>query len=325
MRYPTPLRYPGGKQKLGDLFSRVLSLNRLTGATYVEAFAGGAGVALYLLRNQIVDSIHLNDLDRSIYAFWFAVTQHNSKLCTMIDRTPITVEEWDRQKQVQREKNTAPLLDLGFSTLFLNRANRSGILRAGMIGGRRQAGRWKVDARFNKTSLVERVSTLRAFSASITTTCVDALSLLSATDWPPKVFFYLDPPYFTKSRDLYLNRYEARDHSALAEVVAGRLLRPWIVTYDDAAQLRKLYRGFRRRPYSLTYTADSRHQGREVMILSRGLRMPDLPIVATSRRRCPQPPPPLPAATVAAEVQDEFAASVECDHQGVFCPQSSTL
>jgi hypothetical protein len=89
-----------------------------------------------------VESIALNDLDRAIYAFWYAATKRNLALRTLVARTPVTVQEWDRQKAVQREKKSAPLLELGFSTLFLNRTNRSGILRAGMVGGRAQKGKW---------------------------------------------------------------------------------------------------------------------------------------------------------------------------------------
>src|SRR5690606_17713457 len=127
----------------------------LIGARYLEPFAGGAGVGLFLLQSGLVESVVLNDLDRSIYAFWYAVTRRNGALRKLVARTPITVREWDRQKAVQREKSSAPLLELGFSTLYLNRTNRSGILRAGMIGGREQAGNWGLDARFNKTVVIE--------------------------------------------------------------------------------------------------------------------------------------------------------------------------
>jgi DNA adenine methylase len=188
------LRYPGGKQRLGKFFSRVLALNRLVGGAYVEVFAGGAGVALYLLRNQLVDSIHLNDIDRSVYAFWYAVTKHNAKLCKMIAKTPVTIYEWDRQKQIQRAKSTAPLLELGFSTLFLNRTNRSGILRAGIIGGRCQSGQWKLDARFNKETIKERISSVRPLTQRIHITCMDALAFLSSEKWQQKTLIYLAKP-----------------------------------------------------------------------------------------------------------------------------------
>lgn len=275
-RYPTPLRYPGGKQRLGPFFSQVLSVNHLVGGHYVELFAGGAGVALYLLHNQLVTSAHLNDIDRSVYAFWYAVTHRNERLCNLVRNTRVCVSEWDRQKDIQRHKKDAPLLELGFSTLFLNRTNRSGIMRAGMIGGRRQKGRYRLDARFNKESIIKRIQTINCFRKQITLSCMDARDFLEEgiLDFPKRSLFYLDPPYIRKSRDLYLNHYKEADHSLLAKTVRSRLDRPWVMTYDDCSAVRRLYRGFAQRTYHLGYSADKVREGCEVMILANNVCMP---------------------------------------------------
>ena len=278
-RYLTPLRYPGGKQRLGWFFAEVLALNKLISVRYVEPFAGGAGAALYLLRRGLVNSIHLNDLDRSVFAFWYAATQCNPSLCQLLERTPITVDEWDRQKEVQRHKSTAPLLELGFSTLFLNRTNRSGILRAGMIGGRAQSGRWKLDARFDKSRILSRLQELRKLARHISVDCMDAIEFLSAsatTRSRERTLVYLDPPYITKGDDLYWSRYALADHEELAAVVKHKLSCPWIVTYDDNTTTRRLYKGFVSRSYQLAYTADTKRIGTELMAISKGIRVPRL-------------------------------------------------
>ena len=278
-RYPTPLRYPGGKQRLGSFFAHLVSLNGLVGSRYLEPFAGGAGVGLYLLQHGLVESICLNDFDRAIFAFWFAVTRRNAALCRLIERTPITIDEWDRQKEVQRNKRNAPLLELGFSTFFLNRTNRSGILRAGMIGGRQQKGQWRLDARFNKTRIAQRISALHPFASRISVACMDAVDFLStaaAARSRQKTLVYLDPPYFVKGRDLYLNRYTSEDHSSLAAFVKEKLACSWILTYDNVPAVRRLYRHYRMRSYRLDYTADTRRQGREVMVFSPELATPQL-------------------------------------------------
>jgi len=275
-RYPTPLRYPGGKQRLGVFFESVLDQNDLVGARYAEPFAGGAGAALYLLRRGLVGQVYLNDLDRSLYAFWAAVKHQNAELCARIEKTPITLREWDRQKAVQRHKGNAPLFELGFSTLFLNRTNRSGILRAGVIGGRRQNGQWRLDARFNKQALIQRIRALQPVAARIHVSCLDAVEFLKRFNHrsPKATLVYLDPPYFVKGRDLYLNRYGPADHAALAKWITSELSYPWVLTYDDVVAVRELYSGYRKRTYELSYTADSRRQGREVMVLSPGLKIP---------------------------------------------------
>ena len=278
MRYLTPLRYPGGKQKLGKFFSQVLIKNRLIGGHYVEPFAGGAGVAMHLLHHGFIKTIHLNDIDRSLYAFWYSVTRRNSKLCEMIKKIPITVKEWDRQKDIQRNKRSANLLELGFSTLFLNRCNRSGILRAGMIGGRHQDGKWRLDARFNKESLIERIMALKPFVGHISISCMDARQLLKelANCIPKRTFFYLDPPYIVKSKDLYINHYREEDHALLASTVKTDLSRPWIMTYDNTLSVRKLYRSYQKRIFHISYTADNFRDGQEVMIFSNGLKAPQI-------------------------------------------------
>src|SRR5207245_5212711 len=98
-RYPTPLRYPGGKQRLGHFFAQLLRRNNLVGSDYLEPFAGGAGVGLYLLQGGLVNSIRLNDADRSIYAFWLSATRWKDALRNMIELMTITVGEWGRQKE----------------------------------------------------------------------------------------------------------------------------------------------------------------------------------------------------------------------------------
>jgi DNA adenine methylase len=263
-RYPTPLRYPGGKHRLGGFFAEVLTRNDLLRGQYLEPFAGSAGVGLYLLQRGLVESICLNDFDRAIYAFWFAVTRRNAALCKMIERTSITVAEWDRQKEVQRHKADAPLLELGFSTLFLNRTNRSGILRAGMVGGRQQRGKWRIDARFNRAAILQRVAALHPFASRISIACTDAVEFLSdvAVRSRRKRFTYLDPPYFVKGRDLYLNRYTSEDHSSLAAFVKDKLSCSWVLTYDDVPTVRRLYKGYRMRSYRLAYSADTRRARR---------------------------------------------------------------
>ncbi|MCC9921624.1 DNA adenine methylase, partial [Streptococcus agalactiae] len=108
---------------------------------YIEPYMGGMGIALKLLVNNDVKQIMVNDYDRSIYAFWYSVLNHTNQLIDKIESTPITIEEWKKQRKIQQGKETChDLLTLGFSTLFLNRTNRSGIIKAGVIGGLKQDG-----------------------------------------------------------------------------------------------------------------------------------------------------------------------------------------
>lgn len=129
MKVLSPLRYPGGKAKIADFIKQVVKDNDLLDGVYVEPYAGGAAVALSLLMDEYVSRIIINDKDRSIYAFWHSVLYDTDHLCQLIEETPVNMETWRIQRELQSPENkeTVNLLILGFSTFFMNRTNRSGI------------------------------------------------------------------------------------------------------------------------------------------------------------------------------------------------------
>ncbi len=275
----SPLRYPGAKWRLGHFVSAILADNHLRDGHYAEPYAGGASLALSLMFENQVSEIHLNDLDRSVYAFWKAAIEHTDDLVACILSTRVNMTSWYEQQEVQANKERASIVDLGFSTFFLNRTNRSGILTAGVIGGKEQAGRWKINARFNKKNLVSRIRRVAQFRSRIHVTRMDALTFLQRRNdsLPRKSFVYLDPPYFVKGRHVYLNAYDADDHAGVAKTVTNEFTLPWMVSYDDVPEIRKFYRHARRLSYALRYSASTQREGRELVFLSPFLRTrPDL-------------------------------------------------
>jgi DNA adenine methylase len=278
MRYKTPLRYPGGKSKLANFIKLLLEKNELHDVHYVEPYAGGAGVALALLYDAYATSIHINDLDRSVYAFWQAILDHTEDFCALILETPVTVGEWERQKLVQDRRDTADLLELGFSTFFLNRTSRSGIIHdSGIIGGKNQTGHWKIDARFNREELAHRVRQVARFKSRIHVHNLDAVVLMKTVlcDLPGNTLIYLDPPYYVKGQELYANAYTHDDHVSIASMV-GNLDQHWLVSYDNAPEIRELYREHNSVQYGIFYSAGQAYTGREVMFFSEGLQIPDV-------------------------------------------------
>lgn len=156
--YHTPLRYPGGKAKLAPFLKLLIQENCLVDGHYVEPFAGGAGVAIDLLLSGYAFEIHLNDIDPGVYAFWHSVKYHPEELCRRISSSRLSVPAWRRHRNNHRRISDPCSLDLGYSFLFLNRTNRSGIISGGVIGGLDQTGPYKIDARFNRKELVKRVA-----------------------------------------------------------------------------------------------------------------------------------------------------------------------
>lgn len=274
MRYYTPLRYPGGKARLGQYLRQVFVDNGILDGIYVEPYAGGAGIAIELLRTGYAREILLNDIDPAIHAFWQATIHDTEALIELVETTPVTVDEWRRQRTIYQNPAKHDFLSHGFATLFLNRTNRSGILNGGVIGGISQKGQWLIDARFNRSELAERIRRIGQYSHRIHLSNEDAEAFLSRLQLPPKSLVYLDPPYFQKGQRVYRNYYEREDHLRIADLVQNELPYRWIVSYDDTPEITKLYAGRRRIWYTLHYSAQTRRRGDELMIFCDALRLP---------------------------------------------------
>ena len=272
MRILSPLRYPGGKSKIAAFVKQIIKDNNLLDGVYVEPFAGGAAVALSLLMDEYVSRIVINDKDRSIYAFWYSVLNETERLCQYIEETPVTMDTWRMQREIQSadNKNTVDLLSLGFSTFFMNRTNRSGIIKAGVIGGFNQTGNYKIDARYKKEELIGRIRRIAAYADRIELHNEDAADLISRISniTPQNTIMYLDPPYYKKGRGLYMTYYNDSDHKTIRDVITNVNTIRWIVSYDNSTFIKSLYEDFRSQEFYLNYSANNNGTGTEVIFFS---------------------------------------------------------
>ncbi|UFS61561.1 DNA adenine methylase [Sulfurimonas sp. HSL-3221] len=280
----SPLRYPGGKGKLSNWVANFMRHNNISGGVYIEPYAGGAAVALYLLLQEYVDHIVINDADPVIYSFWWSVINETDALTTLIRDTPVTIKEREKQLKIINNTDEHSLLEVGFATFFLNRTNRSGILKAGVIGGNQQDGKYKIDARYNKENLIARIQLIAKYKNRITLFNLDAIELLKE---PPirgfkNSLIYLDPPYFKKGSQLYRNFYNPSDHAAIRDSIK-KLTSPWIITYDNCDEINQLYSDFPQETFSITYSTHmSRNKGSEVLIYNPNLQLQNIPLKQTA-------------------------------------------
>lgn len=275
-RSASPLRYPGGKACLFDLARAFLSANSLFQRNYAEPYSGGCGLALSLLFAGHVTQIHLNDLDRAVWAFWEATLNRTDNLVKLIAETDITISEWERQRAVQARKAEAEVVELGFSTFFLNRTNRSGIVHSGgVIGGKAQAGEWKLDCRFNKRDLIDRIRRVAMYRDRIKLHNEDAEAFLSRVGdtIPENAVIYIDPPYYEKGSQLYRNSYRRGDHERIAQRLKT-LTSPWFLTYDNVEPIRELYRDYSSVELDIGYSVQTKRRGSELLVVSPGLSLP---------------------------------------------------
>lgn len=271
----SPLRYPGGKTQLTPLVLELLEKNSIQGGVYAEPFAGGAGIAWRLLLRGCVSEVWINDIDPAIYAFWHCVINDPAQLCDRIQNTKINMDEWANQRSILMSAESTSQ-DLAFATLFMNRTNRSGILKGGVIGGKNQTGNYKLDCRFNRDDLVKKINKIHSFRDSIKLSDLDAETCLKnwENELPTNSLVNIDPPYYLQGRDLYLSFYDREDHARLANLIKTLDIK-WMLTYDDAPEIEKLYSGMPIYKKGLIYYAQLKRRASELMVFSANLEVPN--------------------------------------------------
>lgn len=263
----SPLRYPGGRNIIYNKLKATIIACNIKDVIYVEPFAGGFGIGLRLLYEDVVDRVILNDFDIHIYNFWYSVLNYTDQLVKLIENTPITIDERLRQKNIYDNTKSSRLED-GFATLFLNRVNFSGIIKAGVIGGNNQTGSYHIDCRFNKTDIIAKVRKVAKYKKKIQLKHKDAKLLLKQlSENDGNYFFYLDPPYVIKGSALYTEYFSEQDHYAFADAVRQYLKSvPWVMTYDKCELISKIYKKNKLFEYTTSYNAKNKGHNVEYVI-----------------------------------------------------------
>lgn len=285
----TPLRYPGGKSFIAGFLREIYAENGINTGIYAEPYAGGAGAAISLLLSGTVNHIYLNDANFAVYAFWKAILEDSNRFISMVEKTPVTLEVWKKNREIlvskkYRSRSTDDILKLGFAMFFLNRCNRSGILNAGPIGGRteelQEAATYKIDARFNKETLLEKIERIVELKKCISVYTFDALAFLNrvvnrlSVKKKNACLVYLDPPYYEQGGNLYLNYYDNAAHESLRNFLLKDRDYRWILSYDNVDPVKKMYQGFQLFEFDLFYSAHKSKEGKELLTHSKNLILP---------------------------------------------------
>lgn len=292
--YSSPLRYPGGKGKISKFIGRTLEINGIDG-TYIEPFAGGAGVAVNLLLSERVNRIVINDLDDGVYSFWQTVIEDPGYLLKRIREVPFDYNHrdalsskeyfsyWTRVKRRFDFDHYTDVRQKGFDFFMLNRMNVSGIIKGGPIGGRQQGRRYNISVRFNKNTLQQQIMAIAAMSDRVTVTNLEAshfCKLIADGRFgdPSNSLVFVDPPYYVQGRNLYNYYATDRIHALIAE----QLLKAnnycewkWLLTYDEAKQIDQLYpdNDVNKYEYRISYSANKRGRFLEYMFTSQDLKV----------------------------------------------------
>lgn len=260
---------------MAGLLASIRKINGLGNRAVAEPFAGGAGASLTLLYLEETHRIHINDADPAIFDFWWTLIKRPKPFLGMLSNTPVSIGEWRHQRDVYRKRGKVSHTRQGFAAFYLNRCNRSGIIMdGGPIGGIKQTGKWKLDARFNKSELSRRCERVVEYKDRISVSSDDGLQFIESLD-PASTFYFIDPPYLEKGPMLYLNSLDKDYHKALATKLKSLSDVAWVLTYDDCTEVRLLYQGWASiRPFSLRYVAARQRIGRELLITPKWMQLP---------------------------------------------------
>lgn len=160
------------------------------------------------------------------------------------------------------------LLTLGFSTFFLNRTNRSGIIKGGILGGKEQQGKDKIDCRYNKNALIERICRIheRKKNISILNMKAEDFIIEHLANARDNSFVFFDPPYYKKGPGLYTNFYKHEDHVLLEKLVKDNIKVPYIITYDNNLEIKTTYDQYTCFDFDINYSAQDHKKGAELLI-----------------------------------------------------------
>lgn len=274
--YYSPLRYPGGKGKLASFMEYMIDQLGHRGGTYIEPFAGGAGIAMELLLRNVVSRIVINDYDKAVWSFWKAILTETDRFVEEIRTVPLTVDEWQKQHEILVTQNDKYSFELGFAAFYLNRTNRSGIIKGGVIGGQEQAKDWKMDVRFKREELVTRIQRIAARKKDIKLYNKDVNSFIKnyVPLYEENALIYFDPPYFRKGQQLYMNFFNYKDHVRIEQEIREHVNCDWIITYDYEPQIEEIYHNYNLRLYDLNYSVSTKRKANELMIFKDGIIIP---------------------------------------------------
>ncbi|WP_199488369.1 DNA adenine methylase [Thalassococcus profundi] len=271
----SPFRYPGGKGFLAPFLAQHMAEIGVPMTVFAEPFAGGAGSALRLLKDGLVESLILNDLDIRVYSAWRAMLRENERFQERLSTIEPDLATWNACRETVERASSEYSFELGFATFFINRTSRAGIIvGSGPIGGYNQDGKWRLDARFYKDTMLKRIDWLGKNSSRIEITHRNALEFL---EWSVKhysvnsTFYFIDPPYVAAGSRLYFNSMEEADHRALASRLHSGDVKHWLLTYDRSDLVADLYENSDLYQLEVPYSLGTSRNEREFLVASNAI------------------------------------------------------
>jgi len=246
-------RYAGGKSRgKSQIISFIPDIDEVC-----SPFIGGGAVELELGERGI--QVFGYDVFQPLVNCWQQVKHDAGAVAEAARRFHPTNREAFYRLQTTYFDIADPLTQAA-AFFALNRSSFGGLTFSGGFSG-------EADNRFTKSCIAKLAG------VKIPNLTVEQASFEVSLSRHPDTFAYLDPPYLLSAAksNLYGIRGDAHrnfDHGRLAEVLRGR---PgfWLLSYNDAEAVRRLYEGFAMVAAAWTYGTGK--AGAELLILSHEL------------------------------------------------------
>lgn len=256
LRFRSPLRYPGGKQKAIEQIANVFPKNA---KEYREPMVGGGSVFLHARSISFAQKYWINDKFTELYSFWQTIQDPIlcAKLMKELEKLRAKFQNADEIKQYflkAREESPEDAYRQAFLFFFFNRVTFSGTTRAGGFSA-------SASLRRLTASSIERLAPMPHALSDIEITNEDFEKLIVKKG--DDVFIFLDPPYFTATK-LYGKggSLHTFDHERLAKLLR-KTDHKFLITYDDCPEIRALYSFAKIQSWNLQYGMNNCNLKRE--------------------------------------------------------------
>lgn len=227
-----PLTYPGGKSKHVQRFLKYIPTSAKTKGI-LSPFFGGGGFEFYLA--SLGYDVYASDHNPLLVNFYTCLRKNAPRLTDYVERlVPMTSKKFytilDILQSVNINSNQSD------STLFKLASFFYALNKTSFNGLGRNLSKEKTE-RFNRRNF----SSLRSFEfpSTLHLYCTDYKKLF---DKHPHMFAFVDPPYVKSITHYGLKGGKEKfNHTELAHILMNRKS-GWMLTYNDVAQIRKLYK-----------------------------------------------------------------------------------
>lgn len=233
----------GGKSRLTDKILPLLPKHHC----YCEVFAGGAWM---LFRKEESKVEIINDINLDLITLYRVVKYHLDELIRYFRWTVVSRDEFERLRttpadtltDIQRAARFYYLLKLGFGAKIMNPTFSIAP---------------SSPPRLNLLRIEEDLSAVHLRLARVYIENHPFEKVITRHD-RPDTFFYIDPPYFGCETDYGKEIFVREDFYRLRQLL-GEVKGKFILSLNDRPEVREIYKGFRIRKVTTTYSAS--HQG----------------------------------------------------------------